>query len=87
MLGSAVANATEKGAKVRELVIESVLVGPGPTQKRFRPGSRGRSDKQLHRTCHITVVVSDEVTQPKVDKVESPKSVKPQTTKAQEETK
>ena len=93
VLGSAVANATEKGAKERELLVETVLVGPGPTLKRTRAGSRGRFDPQLHRTCHITVVVSDQQkqadssqTKPKSDKLEVPdKSKSPQTKSTKKE--
>lgn len=61
VLASAIANATDAhGAKERDLVIEQVLIGPGPTLKRARPRAKGSSSPIRHRSCHITVVVGDE---------------------------
>ncbi|OQA21295.1 MAG: 50S ribosomal protein L22 [Actinobacteria bacterium ADurb.Bin346] len=61
---SASANATEnfKEYKVAEddLVIKEIYVNEGPTLKRFKPRARGRADRVLKRTSHITVLVSDE---------------------------
>lgn len=61
---SASANATEnfKEYKVAEddLVIKEIFVTEGPTLKRFKPRARGRADRVLKRTSHITVLVSDE---------------------------
>ncbi len=61
---SASANATEnfKEYKVAEddLVIKEIYVTEGPTLKRFKPRARGRADRVLKRTSHITVLVSDE---------------------------
>ena len=61
---SASANATEnfKEYKVAEddLVIKEIYVNEGHTLKRFKPRARGRADRVLKRTSHITVLVSDE---------------------------
>ncbi|GEM_PF-394283 len=60
---SAVANAIEnfKEYKVSEedLIIKEIYVNEGPTLKRFKPRARGRADRVLKRTSHITVLVSD----------------------------
>lgn len=61
VLSSAIANAENNfNLKSRHLMVESVLVGPGPTLKRFRPRARGRADKIRKRSSHITVVLSDQ---------------------------
>ena len=76
VLASAIANATNNhGAKQRDLVIDQVLVGAGPTLKRFRPRSRGMAAPVRHRSSHITVVLRD--SQPEVVA-----KAKPATTKA-----
>ncbi len=60
VLNSAIANAENNyRLKVADLIVESVLVGPGPTLKRFRPRAQGRAFPILKRTSHITVVLSD----------------------------
>jgi large subunit ribosomal protein L22 len=60
---SAAANATEnfKGYKVAEddLFIKEIFVTQGPTQKRFKPRAKGRADRVLKKSAHITVFVSD----------------------------
>jgi large subunit ribosomal protein L22 len=60
---SAAANATEnfKDYKVAEddLFIKEIFVTQGPTQKRFKPRARGRADRVLKKSAHITVFVSD----------------------------
>ena len=60
VLRSAIANA-ENNFKLqsRDLVIESVFVGPGPTLKRFRPRAQGRAGSIRKRSSHITVVLTD----------------------------
>jgi large subunit ribosomal protein L22 len=60
VLASAVANAENNyNMSARNLVVESVLVGPGPSLKRFRPRAQGRAYPVLKRTSHITVVLSE----------------------------
>ena len=60
---SASANAVEnfKDYKVDggNLFIKEIFVTEGPTLKRFKPRARGRADRVLKRTSHITVLVSD----------------------------
>jgi large subunit ribosomal protein L22 len=60
---SAAANATEnfKDYKVAEddLFIKEIFVTQGPTQKRFKPRAKGRADRVLKKSAHITVFVSD----------------------------
>src|SRR4051812_38172318 len=60
VLASAIANAENNlGAKVSNLVVESVFIGPGPTLKRFRPRAKGSASAIRKRSSHITVVVTD----------------------------
>ncbi|TAK89639.1 50S ribosomal protein L22 [Patescibacteria group bacterium] len=60
VLKSAIANA-ENNHKLSssDLLIESVLVGPAATLKRFRPRARGRAAAIRKRSSHITVVLTD----------------------------
>ena len=60
LLESAVANAENKNAAVDDLRISDAYVNEGITLKRIRVHGRGRTGKQLKRTCHITLAVSDE---------------------------
>ncbi len=60
VLDSAIANAEHNaGADVDELKVTKIFVDEGPSLKRFHARARGRGDRILKRTCHITVVVSD----------------------------
>ena len=60
-LQSAVANAEHnQGVDIDELSVTRILVDEGRVLKRMRPRARGRSNRILKRSCHITVVVSDE---------------------------
>src|SRR3569832_1415488 len=57
---SALANAEHTdGADVDELKVTKVFVDEGPSQKRIRPRAKGRTNRILKRTSHITVVVGD----------------------------
>jgi len=61
VLESAVANAEHnEGADVDELRIASIYVDEGPTLKRMRARAKGRANRILKRTSHITVAVSDD---------------------------
>jgi large subunit ribosomal protein L22 len=61
VLESAVANAeNNNGADIDELKVAAIFVDEGPTMKRIRPRAKGRADRILKRTSHITVRVSDE---------------------------
>ena len=60
VLDSAIANAeNNEGADVDELKVSTIFVDEGMTMKRLRPRAKGRADRILKRTCHITVKVSD----------------------------
>ena len=60
VLNSAIANAEHnEGADVDELKISTIFVDEGRTLKRLRPRAKGRADRILKRSCHITVKVSD----------------------------
>jgi len=61
ILESAIANAEHnEGADVDELKVSTVFVDEGLTMKRIRPRAKGRADRILKRTCHITVKVADQ---------------------------
>ncbi|AVQ87483.1 MULTISPECIES: 50S ribosomal protein L22 [Plesiomonas] len=60
VLESAIANAEHnEGADVDDLKISKIFVDEGPSMKRIMPRAKGRADRILKRTSHITVVVSD----------------------------
>ena len=60
VLESAIANAEHNdGADIDELKVSSVFVDVGPTQKRMRARAKGRGNRILKRTSHITVTVAD----------------------------
>jgi len=60
LLESAVANAEHnEGADVDELSVSQIFVDEGLTMKRLRPRAKGRADRILKRTCHITLAVAD----------------------------
>ena len=60
ILESAIANAeNNEGADIDELKVSTVFVDEGRTLKRIRPRAKGRADRILKRSCHITVKVSD----------------------------
>ncbi|HCB0957536.1 TPA: 50S ribosomal protein L22 [Klebsiella pneumoniae] len=65
VLESAIANAEHNdGAdiddlKVAKIFVDEGFVDEGPSMKRIMPRAKGRADRILKRTSHITVVVSD----------------------------
>ena len=60
LLNSAIANAEHnEGVDVDDLRISEIYVNEGMTMKRIRPRAKGRADRILKRSCHITVTVSD----------------------------
>ncbi|KEA64479.1 50S ribosomal protein L22 [Marinobacterium sp. D7] len=60
VLESAIANAEHnEGADVDELRVSAVFVDEGMTMKRIMPRAKGRADRILKRTSHITVKVAD----------------------------
>jgi large subunit ribosomal protein L22 len=60
VLDSAIANAEHNdGADIDELKVAEIMVDEGPTMKRIRPRAKGRANRILKRSSHITVVVGD----------------------------
>lgn len=60
LLDSAIANAeNNEGADVDELKVSSIFVDEGMTMKRLHPRAKGRADRILKRSCHITIKVAD----------------------------
>lgn len=61
VLESAIANAEHnEGADVDELKVSTIFVDEGITMKRISPRAKGRADRILKRSCHITVKVADQ---------------------------
>ncbi len=60
VLNSAIANAEHnEGADIDELRVATIFVDESTTMKRIRPRAKGRADRILKRTCHITIKVAD----------------------------
>ncbi len=60
VLESAIANAEHnEGADIDDLSVAKIFVDEGPTMKRIMPRAKGRADRILKRSSHITVVVAD----------------------------
>lgn len=77
VLNSAIANAeNNNNAKASNLVVESVLIGPGPTLKRSMPRAKGSASAIRKRSSHITVVVSDTAAAPKAEAKAAAKETK-----------
>lgn len=58
VLESAIANAEHNdGADIDALKVGAVWVNQGPVMKRLQPRARGRADRILKRTSHVTVTV------------------------------
>ncbi|URJ26569.1 50S ribosomal protein L22 [Blochmannia endosymbiont of Camponotus modoc] len=59
-LESAIANAEHNDSSdINNLKIIKVFVDNGPIIKRIMPRAKGRSDKIMKRTSHLTIVVSN----------------------------
>ena len=60
VLESAIANAEHnEGADIDDLTVAKIFVDEGPVMKRIMPRAKGRADRILKRSSHITVVVAD----------------------------
>lgn len=60
MLESAISNAEHnEGADVDELHVSRLMIDEGPTMKRIRPRAKGRANRILKRTSHITIEVAE----------------------------
>ncbi|AAZ40837.1 50S ribosomal subunit protein L22 [Candidatus Blochmanniella pennsylvanica str. BPEN] len=59
-LESAIANAEHNdNSDINNLKIIKIFVDSGPIIKRIMPRAKGRSDKIMKRTSHLTIVVSN----------------------------
>lgn len=62
ILMSAIANAEHNfAADIDELKVSQIYVDKGPVLKRLRPRAKGRANRILKPTAHITIAVSDNV--------------------------
>jgi large subunit ribosomal protein L22 len=60
VLYSAISNAEQMaGVDVDSLIVDTILVNEGPTQKRIQPRAMGRAYRIRKRTSHITIVVKE----------------------------
>ena len=60
VLESAIANAeNNEGADGDDLKGTEIFVNEGMTMKRIKPRAKGRADRILKRSCHISVTVTD----------------------------
>ncbi len=60
ILESAIANAEHnEGADIDDLRVSTAFVDEAPSMKRIKPRAKGRADRIIKRTCHITVKVAD----------------------------
>lgn len=60
VLESAIANAEHnEGADIDELKVSAITVDEGRIMKRMRARAKGRGNRILKRSSHITVTVSD----------------------------
>jgi large subunit ribosomal protein L22 len=60
VLESAIANAEHnEGADIDELRVKTIYVDQGPVLKRFTARAKGRGNRIIKPTCHITVTVGD----------------------------
>lgn len=60
VLESAIANAEHnEGADIDELKVSFVFVDEGPTLKRMRARAKGRGNRIMKRTSHISVIVAE----------------------------
>ncbi len=61
VLESAIANAEHnEGADVDELHVAAIQVDEGPTMKRMRARAKGRGNRIMKRTSHISVTVAEQ---------------------------
>ncbi|MCK7578868.1 MAG: 50S ribosomal protein L22 [Chromatiales bacterium] len=60
VLESAIANAEHnEGADIDALKVAAIQVNEGPTMKRIMPRAKGRANRIMKRTSHITLTVAE----------------------------
>lgn len=61
VLKSAIANAEHNdGLNINSLKISKIVVDNGPSIKRVMTRAKGRSDRIIKRTSHLTIMLSDQ---------------------------
>lgn len=58
VIGTALANARQKGMKEDDLAFKEIQINEGPRLKRFRAGARGMAKPYKRRMSHIRVVLT-----------------------------
>ena len=62
VLTSAIANAEHNdGIDIDELYVSTVYIDEGPTMKRFEARAKGRGNRILKRSSHVTVKVAEKI--------------------------
>ena len=60
VLSAAIANAeNNQSLDVDRLYVSRIMIDQGPSLKRIRPRAKGRADRIIKRTSHITVYVAE----------------------------
>jgi large subunit ribosomal protein L22 len=62
LIESAVANATDKSkgqVDIDKLIVKSIHVDQGPTQRRYMPRAMGRATRINKKSSHVHVVLAD----------------------------
>jgi len=61
LLESAISNAEyNNGLDFDDLRVSSIFVDEGKMMKRVKPRAKGRADRILKRSCHITLKISED---------------------------
>ncbi|QJC32130.1 50S ribosomal protein L22 [Enterobacteriaceae endosymbiont of Donacia versicolorea] len=62
VLNSAIANAEHNyGLDIDNLIVSKIFIDLGTNMKRIMPRAKGRSDRILKYTSHITIILSDHI--------------------------
>lgn len=65
LLRSAMANAMNREEAVKldpeDFFVKKIWVDEGPTMRRYRPGPKGGASMIRKRSCHISIMVSNEM--------------------------
>ncbi|QJC32531.1 50S ribosomal protein L22 [Enterobacteriaceae endosymbiont of Donacia dentata] len=62
VLNSAIANAEHNyGLDIDNLIVFKIFIDLGTNMKRIMPRAKGRSDRILKYTSHITIILSDHI--------------------------